>query len=239
MNNIDYTITKTNLYEQIADALEQAIIRSINDIEKLPSEQELSKRFNVSRTVIREALKVLKERGLIQSRNGEGSYVVVPKTDTISDALDRIIQIKNISNDNLHHTRLVLEIAGVRLAAVNIKPEELDNLKDILQRMSDLSLPLDERIRLDMEFHLAIARAGQNELLEIFAEVMLLLLKDYMAKGIFGPEGMVSTRNQHQKILDALKIHDPEKSEKALRHHLSASRKNVEKYEEGIRNTTS
>jgi GntR family transcriptional repressor for pyruvate dehydrogenase complex len=235
MNNIDYTITKTNLYEQIADTLEQAIIRSINDIEKLPSEQELSKRFNVSRTVIREALKVLKERGLIQSRNGEGSYVVVPKTDTISDALGRIIQIKNISNDNLHYTRMVLETAGVRLAALHIKPEELDNLKDILQKMTDLSLPLNERIRLDMEFHLAIVRAGQNELLEIFAEVMILLLKDYMVKGIFGPEGMAKTRSQHQKILDALKAQDPEKAERALHNHLSASRKNVEKYEEGIK----
>jgi DNA-binding FadR family transcriptional regulator len=235
MNNIDYTITKTNLYEQIADTLEQAIIRSINDIEKLPSEQELSKRFNVSRTVTREALKVLKERGLIQSRNGEGSYVVVPKTDTISDALERIIQIKNISNDNLHNTRMVLEIAGIRLAAPIIKAEELDTLKDILQKMADLSLSLNERIRLDTEFHLAITRAGQNELLEIFTEVMLLLLKDYMAKGVFGPEGMARTRNQHQKILEALKAHDPDKSEQTLRHHLSASRKNVEKYEEGLK----
>jgi GntR family transcriptional repressor for pyruvate dehydrogenase complex len=236
VNNIDYTVTKTNLYEQIADTLEQAIIRSINDIEKLPSEQELSRRFNVSRTVIREALKVLKERGLVQSRNGEGSYVVVPKTDTISDALDRIIQIKNISNDNLHNTRMVLETAAVRLAALNIKTEELDKLKDTLQKMADLSLPLNERIQLDREFHLTIARAGQNELLEIFTEVMFLLLKDYMEKGIFGPEGMAKTRGQHQKILDALAARDPEKSEQALRHHLSASRKNVEKYEEELRN---
>jgi GntR family transcriptional repressor for pyruvate dehydrogenase complex len=235
MNNIDYTITKTNLYEQIANTLEQAIIRSINDIEKLPSEQELSRRFNVSRTVTREALKVLKERGLIQSRNGEGSYVVVPKTDTISDALDRIIQIKNISNDNFHNTRMVLELAGIRLAAPIIKAGELDNLEDILQKMADLSLPLDERIRLDSEFHLVIVRAGQNELLEIFSEVMLLLLKDYMAKGVFGTEGMARTRSQHQKILDALKTHDPEKSEQALRQHLSASRKNVEKYEGELR----
>lgn len=231
MDRIDYNVKKTNLYEQIADSLEQAIIRSGKKVDKLPSEQELCRRFEVSRTVIREALKVLKERGLIQSRNGEGSYVAVPKTNTISDALDRIIQIKEISNDDLHHTRLILEISGARLAAANIRPDEIATLEAILQELTDLSLSTEERIQLDANFHTAIVRASRNELLGIFTETMLLLLRDYMVKGIFGTAGIATTHKEHRKILDAIKTHDPDKTEKVLRAHLTTARKNVDIFE--------
>ena len=66
MNEINYEVKKINLYEQVADTLEKAIVHSDDTFKKLPSEQELSGRFGVSRTVIREALKVLKERGLLR-----------------------------------------------------------------------------------------------------------------------------------------------------------------------------
>jgi GntR family transcriptional repressor for pyruvate dehydrogenase complex len=231
VNNIDYSITKTNLYEQIADTLEHAIIRSIKDVEKLPSEQELSKRFNVSRTVIREALKVLKERGLIQSRNGEGSYMCKPNSDTVSSAIGRIIQMDNINNDNLHDTRLILETSVARLAARNISNEELEYLECIIKKMSDLSLPLDDRISLDADFHVTIAKAGGNELLRMFVEVMAILLNQYMVKGMSGTEGMKKTLRQHEKILESLKSRDPDKAEQSIRSHLVAARKNVGKYE--------
>ena len=232
METINYTLTKTNLYEQIAGRLEQAIIRSGEKLQKLPSEQELSKNFNVSRTVIREALKVLKERGLIDSRNGGGSFIVSPKTETISGALDRIIQIKNINNDDLHNMRLILETEGARLAALNPLTDEIEELEDILQKMEDVSLPLEKRIRLDAEFHVTMVRAGKNELLGIFTEVMTLLLNDYMVKGVFGPSGIRKTLVQHRKILEAIRRGDPNSAEKALRAHLIAARENVGKYEE-------
>lgn len=231
MEKIDYTIKKTNLYEQIADKLEQAIIGSDKKVDKLPSEQELCKSFNVSRTVIREALKVLKERGLVQPRNGEGSYVVSPKTDTISGALDRIIQSKNIDNDDLHGMRLILETEGARLAALKAQPHDIRKLEDILQEMENLALPLDERIRLDAQFHISMVQAGRNQLLGIFAEVMTMLLNDYMLKGVFGPKGINKTLSEHHKILEAIRLKDPSAAEKALKTHLTAARKNVGKYE--------
>jgi len=98
MDNKRYSIKKTNLYEQIADCLEQEIIHSETEIEKLPSEKDLSIQFNVSKTAIREALKVLKERGLITSKNGEGSFVTKPGMSNISDSLNRIVQLGKISD---------------------------------------------------------------------------------------------------------------------------------------------
>jgi GntR family transcriptional repressor for pyruvate dehydrogenase complex len=231
MDKIDYTVNKTNLYEQIAGILEQAIIGSEIKAEKLPSEQELSKRFKVSRTVIREALKVLKERGLIQPKNGEGSYISRPNTDTISSAINRIVQMDNISNDDLHNMRLILETAGAKLAARNAKPEEIEHLENILEQMSDETLKLNKRILLDADFHIGIARASGNELLGMFVDVMTLLLKDYMSQGFFGVTRIRNTLSQHKKTLEAIKAGAGDKAEAAIYDHLVAARNDVSKYE--------
>ncbi|MDR0583780.1 MAG: FadR family transcriptional regulator [Treponema sp.] len=231
MDKLDYAVNKTNLYEQIADTLEQAIIHSDSLVEKLPSEQELSKRFQVSRTVIREALKVLKERGLIQSRNGEGSYISKPNTDTISSAVNRLIRMDNISNDELHAMRMILETQGARLAAARIRNNKIEYLASILEKMADIDIPLKERIRLETEFHVTIAHSSGNSLLGMFVEVMTILLYDYMVKGVSGPPGIIKTLAQHHKILEAIRKRDADGAEAALREHLTASRNDVDKYE--------
>jgi len=232
IEKIDYTVNKTNLYEQIADTLEQAIVHSDIKAEKLPSEQELSNRFKVSRTVIREALKVLKERGLIDPRNGGGSYISRPSTDNISSVLNRIITMDNISNDDLHSMRLILETAAARLAAIHIKKAEVDHLEYILDKMLDTTLPLEQRIAYDADFHITIARSSGNVLVGMFVEVITILLKEYMLKGVAGSLGMKRTSAQHRNILEALKSRDPAAAETSIQEHLTASRKNVGKYEE-------
>ena len=234
VERIDYTVNKANLYEQIADTLEQAIMRSEKKTEKLPSEQDLSKRFEVSRTVIREALKVLKERGLIQSRNGEGSYISKPKTDTVSSAVNRIIMMDQISNDNLHGMRVILETAGSRLAAIHAKPDDIEHMEFTLKQMETKPLSTENRIKYDSDFHVTIARASDNELLRMFVEVMTMVLKDYMIKGFpGGPMSIKKTLAQHAKILEAIKNRNPDDAEEAIRSHLTAARENVNQYEKG------
>jgi GntR family transcriptional repressor for pyruvate dehydrogenase complex len=231
MDKIDYTVNKTNLYEQIAETLEQAIVGAEIKAEKLPSEQELSKRFKVSRTVIREALKVLKERGLIRSRNGEGSYISKPNTDTISSAINRIVQMDNISDEDIHSIRLLLETAAVRLAAFHAGPEDITRLQYTIDQMSIHPLSTEQRLRIDSEFHITIARASGNKLLEMFVEVMTLLLGDYMVKGFPGPASMRQVISYHKKIFEAIKNRNPEDAEEAIRCHLVTALENVKKYE--------
>jgi GntR family transcriptional repressor for pyruvate dehydrogenase complex len=231
MDKIDFTLNKVNLYEQIANALEKAIIRSSSKIEKLPSEQELSKRFSVSRTVIREAMKVLKERGLIVSRNGEGSYLSKPNHDTISNAINRMIQIDNISDDDLYNMRIILESAGAKLAAQFAKPEDIEHLEFTIQQMSETPLPTDKRLLFDSDFHITIAKASNNQLLRMFVEVMTILLRDYMIKGLPHPSYIQRTLREHKKIVSAIKSGDVEKAEAAIRDHLIASMENIKEYE--------
>jgi GntR family transcriptional repressor for pyruvate dehydrogenase complex len=230
MDSINYTVNKINLYEQIADTLEKAITKSGLKAAKLPSEHELSKRFNVSRTVIREALKALKERGLIQSRNGEGSFVSKPSVDAVSNVVNRIIQIDNISNDTLHGMRIILEVAASRLAALHALDGEIEYLEETIRRITSASSE-DERIRADADFHIIIAKASRNDLLGMFVEVMTILLRDYMIKGMPSPAALRKTLHEHNKILEALRLKDPDMAEEAMRTHLIAARDNVNKFE--------
>ena len=234
MNKINFAVNKTNLYEQIANHLEQVILNPTIDIEpKLPSEQALAIQFSVSRTVIREALKLLKERGLIIQKNGDGSYITKPRTDTVSSAISRIIHMDKIDNDDLHGIRIILEVAAARLAALNVKPEEIDQLKNIVDSMENRALTFPERIKKDADFHISLAKASRNELLTMFVETMTILLRDYMGKGVLLPGGIEDGLMRHRIIIAALETGSPDQAEEAIREHLKVSRQNVSRFDAG------
>ncbi len=228
MKKISFAVNKTNLYEQVANHLEELILDPTLDLaKKLPSEQALATQFSVSRTVIREALKLLKERGLIIQKNGDGSYITKPRTDTVSSAIGRIIHMDNIDNDDLHGMRIILEVAASRLAAQNATPGEIELLSKIVTSMQNRKLPLDERVQMDADFHITLAKASRNELLVMFVETMTILLKDYMAKGVLLPGGIDDGLIRHARVIRAIASGDPDQAEEAMRDHLKVSRENV------------
>ena len=86
----DFEIKKVNLYEEIADRLEDMIVSNAENVgKKLPAEQSIANRFGVSRNVVREAFKLLKERGLITLRTGDGAYISTPEENIFTDMLSR------------------------------------------------------------------------------------------------------------------------------------------------------
>ena len=231
MENIDFAIApQRKLYERVVDSLEKVIVFSDED-EKLPPEQELADRFKVSKAVIREALTVLKDRGLVQSRNGDGSYVSKPSTETVANAVGRIIQTSRINNRNLHDTRLIMETATIRLAVANVTAEELAHLDSTIAAMSDLTMPYDEWLAIDMDFHVTIAEASRNDLLKMFVEMMMLLLKQYMLKGLFSNYNQNCTLNEHREIVNAMKSGKTRPCEQAVRSHLLSAWNHVAMYE--------
>ena len=119
-----------SLCEVIADKLEYAIFndKTINK-GKLPSEMQLANAYGVSRPVIREALKILKARGLIDSRQGAPTTVVEYKVEDLQKNLARISKMKNISSTEVYAVRLALEVASARYAAQNATEEDLFALR--------------------------------------------------------------------------------------------------------------
>ena len=231
MDNRQYVVKKTNLYEQIADCLENEIIYSEKEIIKLPSEKDLAVQFDVSKTAIREALKVLKERGLVTSKNGEGSFVTKPDMTSISNSLNRIVKLDKIDDLDLHELRMILESASARKAAIHANTDEIEKMDELLIKLTEKAMIPEERIDFDSQFHILIAKSGQNFLMGLFVEVMTSQLRNFMIKGGYHLD-IRKAYNEHKKIVDAIREKNQVKAEQAMRNHLNAAWKNVRKFGE-------
>ncbi len=232
MEGISYSVTRSCLYEQVADSLERSIIAAGGAEpgaaeEKLPSENELTKSFGVSRTVVREALKLLKERGLIELRTGDGAYVTRPSGEAISSVVNRIVLLDNISLDAVHEMRVVLETASARFASLRATDEELATLDAMLERMREHKDDIPVRIRLDIGFHVAIAGMSGNPLLWKFVETMTTQLRDFIGKGVAKPGSGEDMLLRHAAIVASLRSRDPEIAAATMREHLEVSRQNI------------
>lgn len=227
-----FAVSRVNLYEQIADRLEEWILTAgFEGEEKLPSEQALADEFSVSRNVIREALKLLKARGLVESRNGTGSYVTKPKAADLSDVISRIVAMDNISYKAIYDVRIILETAACRRAAPIVTDEQLADMEELLEKLKDRKISVKERRETDFAFHVAIARAADNPLLEILVQTMRNVFIEMIEKGIFTQGGIDDAIMRHARIMDALRAHDPDRAEEAMNDHLTVSLKNTERFE--------
>ena len=224
-------VSKISLYERVADLLEERILSDGYEYEKkLPSEQALAEQYCVSRTVVREALKLLKERGLVDSRNGMGSYVTKPAAENLADVIYRMAVLDKISYAEIYGVRKILEIAACREAAAAVKKEELAQMGEYLEKLKDRSISVKERRELDYNFHAAIAEASGNRLLGILVRTTRNVFIAMIEKGIFTEGGIEDAILRHDRIMQALINHDPAAAEKAMQEHLDQSYENVVNY---------
>lgn len=225
-----YSRPPAQLSEQIANYLEEEIIASGKVGDRLPSEQHLADRFEASRTIVREALKILRARGLIESRTGSGAYITRPDVQDLSHMVTRIIRMNDINYADIYDVRYYLEAAAVRAVAERADEDELKTLDTILVRLRNYNLGVLERRDLDFEFHKSIARISGNPLLALLVETMANVFKEVIKIGIFVEGGIDDAIVRHQRILDALHARDAVLAEKMMYEHLEQSRENYRKY---------
>lgn len=230
MDHFPVTLQRSKLSEQIADQLEEEILAGGKVGERLASEQQLAERFSASRTVVREALKILRARGLITSRTGSGAYITRPKVEDLSHMLSRMIRMNGIDYQDIYDVRSYMEAAAVRAAVKHATDEQLDALEEILFRLQNRNLGFMERRDLDFSFHECIARLSGNSLLALMVETMAHIFKDVIEIGIFVEGGIDDAILRHQRIMDALRARDADRAERMVIEHLAQSRRNYEVY---------
>lgn len=221
-------LPRQKLYEIVADQIEQEILRHPQQVgERLPSEQELSIGFGVSRTVIREAVKVLEERKLVNVRNGEGAYIERPENDALADVLRRIILMRNIDSDNILEMRMILEPAACGLAAEKCanNPDALKKLESLYEETVKYQYDPEKRLQNDLDFHLEIARLSGNPILLCFVNAIRQMISQLMENAIETQAGNDIGVQYHQRILEVLRAGDREEAEKAMASHLRGCRK--------------
>lgn len=230
MENRAGIMRSAQLSERIANQLEEEILTSGRAGERLGSEQQLCARFDASRTVVREALKILHARGLIQSRIGSGAYIVRPDVQDLSRMVARIIRMDGISYRSIYDVRYYLEAAAARQVAEHGTEEDFDALEAILRRLRDRSLSPLERRDLDYGFHESVARRSGNPLLALLVETMAYVFKDVIKTGIYVAGGIDDAIIRHQRIMDAMRARDAALAERMVWEHLEQSRQNYEVY---------
>ncbi len=224
-------IERKRLSEQVASDIEEAIISGLYRAgSALPSEQRLAGQFGVSRNVVREAFKFLKERGLIDIQNGSGAYVCEPSAGAASDALFRYIRLTGAheSVDGLYEARRILEANNARLAAERADADDLKTLEDCLTRMKTaLDGSLEKWSDADLAFHLGIARATHNPFLNILLEPLVDQLREVIAEGYLVPGATEKGLQAHLRIYNCIQAGDAEGAYQAIMEHLDDSAKRV------------
>lgn len=227
LQKINYSVRRVNLYESIADNLEQMILDDSSQIgQRLPSEQTLAENFGVSRNVVRESLKILKERHLVSLRTGEGAYIEKPDNRSLTELLNRIILLDNVEHNSVMEVRQIIETEACRLAAERNAPEAFDVLEEINDSMMRYKEDIEKRISLDIQFHITIAKLSNNPLLELFAQSMANLLAPILRTALIPEKGNENGIEFHKQIIATLRLQNGEQAEKLMRQHLEESMEN-------------
>lgn len=227
MDDLDFRVKKKNLYETVADRMEDMILdNSLRQGERLPSEQDLALKFGISRNVMRESLKLLKERQLIVQKNGEGTFIAKPEGGSVTEVLNRMLRLDDIGYMDVYEMRRILEPYACRVVAMKQERLDFDELERCLQGMIDSKDVWDKRIDYDIQFHVCIAEATGNPLLICFIKSMVNLWKTILLRGIVTQqEGHQDGIEFHQRIMECLRKGDPEESDAVMKAHIEKSAK--------------
>ncbi|MDR3210029.1 MAG: FadR family transcriptional regulator [Oscillospiraceae bacterium] len=218
------------LFESISSEIENKIRRGeLSDREKLPSERELALSYGVSRAVVREALKSLAEKSLVEGHVGRGTFVSLPRDSYFARRLESAIDISNISGDDVVGARLVIEPQIVRLAAQNATDEDLAQIRALCAAMGGVVADVDAFGALDAQFHLLLAACTKNVLLKMIASTLNRVTdRDFL----FSRKSVAFRRRahrEHQEIVRALEARDGDAVEAAVLRHIECLRKSLGK----------
>jgi GntR family transcriptional regulator, transcriptional repressor for pyruvate dehydrogenase complex len=221
-------LSRTTLSEQVARQLASEIeAKRWQRGEKLPSEAEFCRTFNVGRSTLREALKSLAFIGLIRMRAGGGSYVADrPSTYSNGGLFTAPVVTREQDIRDLAEARLFLEMELAGLCAQRATRADLATLTELIRGMDSARNQDGTNFQeFDFKFHLSIAAASKNQVLAGLLGQIGTPSQELIRKRLLSPEGMRLACDQHKKILSAFNGHNPTKAREAMRDHLTAFQK--------------
>jgi GntR family transcriptional repressor for pyruvate dehydrogenase complex len=218
-----YKVVQTSrLYEQIVLQIEDSIQKGVLKAgDQMPAERELAQQFGVSRTAVREAVKALREKGLVEAYAGRGTFVTDGTSHVMKLSLDRMIRLGQGEDSSfLVEVREILEPEIAALAANRSEPQHVASMKEAVAVMEGARQDPDTFIEADLDFHLALAEAAGNPLILSLIDSIVGLLREQRTK-IFGVDGGPERGQYHHKrILEAVERRDAQGARGAMRAHL-------------------
>jgi GntR family transcriptional repressor for pyruvate dehydrogenase complex len=218
-----YKVVQTSrLYEQIVQQIEESITKgALKEGDQLPAERELAQQFGVSRTAVREAVKALREKGLVEAYPGRGTFITSGTAHSIRQTLDRMIKVGQPEGTaNLAEVREILEPDIAALAATRADEENLAAMREAIAVMDSTRQDADAFIEADLDFHLALAEAASNPLILSLIDSIVGLLREQRKRIFYVDGGPERGQYHHKRILEAVEHRDSQGAREAMRAHL-------------------
>lgn len=237
-------IGKRSLLSKIVESQIEDAIRAKTLLAgaKLPSELELCQQFDVSRTAVREALRMLSARGLITIIKGKGMFVQNISADTVTDPIHLYLEMQHERNYVLDvvHARQIIEPPIAASAALHHTKEDAEKLTKDHRDLSESAGDYVELSRLDMQFHLDIAKASENSLIPLILEPIHRLVPQIKSE-VYATvaDAKRSAVEWHEKILNAILNGDPEGARAAMIRHLEFAEQHTEQMLQKQQHSTS
>lgn len=219
---------KIGLHQTVLTELGQRIVGGVyDDAGVLPSEISLGEDFGVSRTVLREVMRVLSEKGLVESRPKVGARIL-PRDDW--DLLDEDVlnwhvilgDMRHIARD-LVEARLAIEPEAAAHAAGRRTAQELKWLSDAFDQMMQSVDEPETFVRADLRFHQGILEASKNELFKRMAHAIRAALAASRLITVRRPGSSKQSLALHRDVLEAISKRQPQNAKRAMRRLVSSS----------------
>lgn len=219
-------VRTSRLYEQIVQQVEESILKGqLKPGDQLPAERDLAQSFGVSRTAVREAVKTLREKGLVEAYSGRGTFVTNGTSNAIRQSLDLMIRVSQQEGSiHLAELRQVLEPEIAALAASRIEDQLLTTMRDAVKAMDRSLHDPEGYIEADLDFHLALAEAVGNPLVLSLLDSIVGLLREQRSKIFSVDGGPERGQFHHKQILQAIERRDADAARDAMRAHLEQVR---------------
>ncbi|MCL6509084.1 MAG: FadR family transcriptional regulator [Anaerolineae bacterium] len=224
---------EANLSELVSRQIQALILEhQLKPNDRLPAERDLAERFGVSRTVVREAVRGLVAKGLLEVTPGRGGTIVrLPTAETMSEMMTLFLRgdERTLDYENLIEVRRVLEVAIAGFAAERRTAEDLQEMEHILEETLKVGNDRDRYVKWDLAFHQALARATHNRLFPLLLESVNELMIEVRQLAFRTLGAPARSYRYHLAIFDQVKAGDADGAREAMRDHLVEAEQTLRK----------
>jgi len=217
-------IKPKRIADQVFDQLHELILRgTFKPGEKIMTERELSEAFEVSRTSVRDAINKLVVMGMLEQRQGQGTFVSRPGGKTHS-YMTKVMESQNATMRDLLEVRMGLECNAAALAAQRAQDADVGFLESSLKEIDDAVVAGKLGSDADTQFHMAIAYATHNPLqvfiMKQFHDFLSYGIKENLFRLYRESREIETIQQQHTQIMNAIKARDPMRAYMATKRHI-------------------
>jgi GntR family transcriptional repressor for pyruvate dehydrogenase complex len=220
-------VKKHRIHEEIVEQIRREVAEGrLRPGDQLPSERELSERFQVSRASVREALRSLESIGLVMIKSGEGTYVAASLETLFSPLASAILQQKDALLD-IFEVRKLIEPEIAALAAKRAGPEEIREMEEILENQAQQIAQGHTGMDADTAFHSVLTQSTKNKVFLRLNDAVVDSLRETRERSLQIRGRPARSLAGHRVILAAIQARDPARARRAMLQHLTAIERNV------------